>query len=410
MRARKPVVVAGGGIGGMAAALGLGRRGIPCVVLEQADTLGAIGYGIQLGPNVFWALGALGIDEAVLRRAHQPPAILALDARDGSEFVRIPAGPEFRARFTHPYVVIHRVDLHEILVDSCRRLPGVELRTGVSVGAAEETAGGVDVSTDGDTIEALALIAADGLNSRFRARIVPADAAPRPSGYVAHRTLVPREALAPHLFRREVIMWAGDGFHIVAYPLRNETLYNIVAVFRTDTFSDRMDTGRYRAEVQHTYRDAHPDMKALLQLMDLERRWPISDQTPTRQWTQGRVALLGDSAHATLQSLAQGAGMAIEDAVCLTNCMAGSVATDGGVEQALKRYARLRLTRTARVQLESRTMWEMFHCGGIAADVRRDTYAHRSPGEYYDCLAWLYGNPAAFLGTANAPERLRAAV
>ena len=404
MRSERPIVVAGGGIGGMATALALGRHGIACVVLEQARTLGAIGYGIQLGPNVFWALQALGIAEAVLAKAHRPPAILAFDARDGSEFIRIPAGREFRARFTHPYLVIHRVDLHEILVEACRQFPDVELQTGVSVDAVAQDAEGVTVATDAGPVKGRALVAADGVNSRFRQQMLGPDAKPQPSGYVAHRTLVPRAALAPHLFRPEVIMWAGHGFHIVAYPLRNETLYNIVAVFRTDTFADRMDTGRHQAEVQHTYRDAHPDMRALLELMNLERRWPIADQAPNRHWVEGRMALLGDSAHATLQSLAQGAGMSIEDAVCLANCLAG----DGAVEDALKRYARLRLTRTARVQLESRQLWEVYHCGGIEADVRRDTYAGRTAREHFDCLAWLYDNPAATLGAIGMGNTLRA--
>ena len=398
----KPVVIAGGGLGGMAAALALGRRSIPCIVLEQAATLGAIGYGIQLGPNVFWALNDLGVGADVLARSHLPPAILALDARDGSEFVRIPAGAGFRARFTHPYAVIHRVDLHEIFVAACRETAGIELRTGVSVEAATQDVDGVAVHTNNGAIEARVLVAADGIHSRFRRQVAPGEAEPRPSGYVAHRTLVPRAALPPHLFHPEVILWGGHGFHIVAYPLRSGTLYNVVAVFRTGTFPDRMEAGRYQAEVRHTYRDAHPDMKALLRLMDLERRWPISDQAPTRHWAQGRIALLGDAAHATLQSLAQGAGMAIEDAVCLANCLAA----DPSAERALTRYARLRLTRTARVQLESRALWEMYHCGGIAADVRRDTFARRPPSEYYDCLAWLYDNPAA---TLAIPDALRQA-
>lgn len=400
-----PVVVAGGGLGGMATALALGRAGIPCVLLEQAAALGAIGYGIQLGPNVFWALEALGVADAVLARSHEPPAILALDARDGSEFVRIPTGPEFLDRFTHPYVVIPRVDLHEVLVEACGRVQGVELRSGVSVEAAQQNGDRVEVQTSTGTVAARAFVASDGINSRFRQHLVPTGAAPQPSGYAAHRTIVQRDALAPHLFRPEVILWAGDGFHIVAYPLRNETVYNIVAVFRTVSFAERMDAAAYRTEVQHTYRDAHPDMKALLALMDLERRWPISDQAPTRQWTQGRLTLLGDSAHATLQSLAQGAGMAIEDAVCLANCLAKG----GSTEAALDDYRRRRLVRTARVQLESRALWELYHSGGIAADVRRDTFANRSAREYYDCLAWLYDKPTAALAMPNEELRYSAA-
>jgi salicylate hydroxylase len=257
------------------------------------------------------------------------------------------------------------------------------------------------VQTSAGPIAGEALIAADGINTRFRPLVAPDGDRLQPSGYAAHRSLVPRSALPPHVFRDEVILWAGEGYHIVAYPLRDDTMYNIVTVFQTETYAQRQDADDHRREVEAKYRDAHPDMQVLLGQLNLERRWPISDRKPIRQWTAGRVALLGDAAHATLQSLAQGAGMSIEDGVCIAACLA----TTEPVAAALQRYQSLRRTRTARVQLESRSLWETYHCGGIAAEVRRETFANRTEREYYDCLEWLYADPRRTMEVGSGAYR-----
>ena len=191
----------------------------------------------------------------------------------------------------------------------------------VGVDAVED---GVHVSTrDGRTIAGAAVIGADGRGSCVRPMLVR-EGAPRLIGYVAHRTIVPMERVPAGVPRDEVVLWGGPGYHIVHYPLRHGTLFNIVAVFRTSTYAEKGDLRGHRAEVERTYADAHPAMKALLALMDFERRWAISDRDPIRHWHQGRVALLGDAAHPTLQSLAQGACMAVEDAVCLAELIAGA--------------------------------------------------------------------------------------
>jgi 2-polyprenyl-6-methoxyphenol hydroxylase-like FAD-dependent oxidoreductase len=369
----KPILISGGGLGGLTAALALGQQGHAVRVFEQAPQFGAIGYGIQLGPNVLSTFEELGLTQTVRNASHHPPAILMLDARDGTEIVRIPTGADFRRRFGHPYVVIHRVDLHEILLHACRAIPSIEL-------IAETTISGFEERDDG-----VVALTAD-VNSAIRAMLQPADR-PRPSGYVAHRTIVPVETVPEDVFRREVILWGGHGFHIVCYPLRQERFYNIVAVFQTATHADRRDPAAYKAELQETYKAAHPHMQTLLGLMNAERRWPISDRNPIRHWGRGHVTLLGDSAHATLQSLAQGAGMAIEDGVCLARTLNEQ---PDDVAAAFRRYEALRRTRTARVQLESRALWEVYHCGGIEADVRYDTFAARSQEEYFNCFAWLY--------------------
>jgi salicylate hydroxylase len=382
-----PILIAGGGLGGLTAALALARRGRAVRVLEGAPGFGAIGYGIQFGPNVFHVFDWLGISADVLRDADQPPAVLMLDALTGREIRRVPTGPSFRQRFTHPYIIMHRVDLHNILLDACRRVDAIELEADAMVSGFEDRGDRVAVTTeDGRTLEGPAFIAADGIRSHTRAQLF-ADGEPRPNGYVAHRTIVPIEQLTADVPRDAVVLWAGDGFHIVHYPLRHGTLFNIVAVFRSSTYAERGDVASYRAELQHTYRDAHPGMKALLAMMDLERRWAVGDRDPIRHWHKGRVALIGDAAHPTLQSLAQGACMAIEDGRCLAELIHTS---DGDYEAAFQQHEAARSLRTARVTLESRAIWEFLHAGGIAREVRNATTPEWTEAHTFDCLAWLY--------------------
>ena len=240
---------------------------------------------------------------------------------------------------------------------------------------------------DNRTIEGAAVIGADGLRSTIRQQIL-GEGEPRTVGFVAHRTIVPMQDVKADVYRDEVVLWSGPGFHIVHYPLRNNTLFNVVAVFKTSTYLERGDIESYRADLDRTYKDSHPSMRALLTMMDLERRWVISDRDPIRRWSKGRVTLLGDAAHPTLQSLAQGACMAIEDAVCLAETIGQS---GGDIEHAFRRYENARYLRTARVQYESRYLWDNFyHLGGIEREVARDAWKGRSEDDMFDCVAWLY--------------------
>jgi 2-polyprenyl-6-methoxyphenol hydroxylase-like FAD-dependent oxidoreductase len=211
---------------------------------------------------------------------------------------------------------------------------------------------------------------------------------PRMTGYVAHRTIAPMADVSAEVYREEVVLWSGPGLHIVHYPLRGGTLFNIVAVFETSTYAERGDSLRHRAELDRTYSGTHPSMKALLAMMDLERRWPISDRDPIRNWSKGRVTLLGDAAHPTLQSLAQGACMAIEDGVCLAEMIDLG---EGDFASAFQQYESARYLRTARVQFESRHLWENFyHLRGIEREVARQSWIGRSEQDVFRCLHWLY--------------------
>ncbi|SRR6266545_3309609 len=400
MATKEPILICGGGLGGLTTALALARRGRRSRVLEGAPEFGAIGYGIQFGPNIFHVLDRIGITGAVMAKADCPPAVLMRDAFTGDVLVTIPTGASFRARFKHPYIIVHRIDLHNALLDACRRTGEIELVPDAMVTAFDDLGGHVAVTTaDGRSFTGAALVGADGIRSLARARLV-GDGEPRPIGYVAHRTIVPMSELAADVHREEVVLWGGPGFHIVHYPLRHGALFNIVAVFRTATHGQKGDVSSYRAELQHTYRDAHPAMRALLAMMDLGRRWQVGDRAPVRHWHKGRVVLIGDAAHPPLQSLAQGACMAIEDGLCLAELIH---AAGGDLASAFKQFEAARLLRTARVQLESRAVWDFYHAEGIARDVRNETTAAWDEAHMFNCLAWLYDG--APLPTERAPRR-----
>ena len=383
-----PVLVVGGGLGGASVALALARKGLRVQVLEQAPEFDVIGYGIQLGPNVFPMFDRLGVTDAVMDKALVPKAVLMIDYQDAGEIVRIPTGDSFIKRFGAPYIVIHRVDLHRILLDACKRIPGIELVPLTGATSFEDLGDHVRLHAEnGRVFEGAAVIGADGLRSTIRQQMRQ-EGDPRMVGYVAHRTIVPMDQVEAPVHRDEVVLWSGDGFHIVHYPLRDHTLFNIVAVFQTSTYAERGDIERYRAELDRTYRDTHPTMRALIAMMDLSRRWAISDRDPIRHWGQGRVTLLGDAAHPTLQSLAQGACMSIEDAVCLAECVE---IADGDFATAFRRYETARYLRTARVQYESRYLWDSFyHLGGIEREVMKASWRDRREDELYRCLSWLY--------------------
>jgi len=399
---REPILIVGGGLGGLTTALALARKGWPVRVFEGAPEFGAIGYGIQFGPNVFHALDRIGVVDEVIAQSDSPPGVVMLDCYTGEEVARVPTGrPSFRQRFKYPYIIIHRIDIHNVLLDACARVDNIELVPEAMVTGFEDHGDRIEIATeDGRSFSGAALVGADGLRSRLRAQIRE-EGEPRAVGYVAHRTIIPMQELKADVTRENVVLWAGPGFHIVHYPLRHGTLFNIVAVFRTATFADRGDVASYRAELQHTYRDAHPAMRDLLAMMELDRRWVIGDRDPMRGWSKGRMVLLGDAAHPTLQSLAQGACMAIEDGVCLAEIVARS----DNFETAFRQLEKDRYVRTARVTLESRYLWQVFHSGGIERDVYWQMMSERSEQDTYQCLAWLYDGASEFRQAPTAIQR-----
>jgi 3-hydroxybenzoate 6-monooxygenase len=284
-----PIVIVGGGLGGLTTALALARRGWPVRVLEGAPEFGAIGFGIQFGPNVFHALDRIGVSAAVLEVADTPSAVLMIDALNGKEVTRVATGaPAFHARFKYPYIIIHRIDLHNVLLDACRRDPLITLVGDAMVTRFDESGDGITVKTeDGRSFQGVLLIGADGIRSRTRAQML-ADGDPLPNGFMAFRTIVPMGEVTADVQRDIVALWGGPGFHIVHYRLRRGALFNVAAVFRRSAHSERGDVVAYRAELEQAYRNAHPTMKALLAMLDLRRRQAVGD--PIRSGIGTRVA------------------------------------------------------------------------------------------------------------------------
>jgi 3-hydroxybenzoate 6-monooxygenase len=387
MSANRPILIVGGGLGGLTAALALARYGLPTRVLEGAPSFGAIGFGIQFGPNVFHVFDRIGLSDAVLDKGDSPSAVLMIDALTGKEVTRVSTGPSLRARFKYPYIIIHRIDLHNVLLDACRHEPLITLEADAMVAGFEDHSDRVAVTTeDGRSFEGAALIGADGIRSGTRARLF-ADGDPIPNGFTGFRTIVPMSDVTADVQRDIVALWGGPGFHVVHYPLRHGTLFNIVAVFRRSASSERGDVAAYRAELEQAYCNAHPTMKALLSMLDLGRRQAVGDRDPIRHWHKGRVVLLGDAAHPTLQSLAQGACMAIEDGLCLADCIAGA---NADFQAAFRRYESARVIRTARVTFESRHIWDVYHSDGIRREINWQMLGERSEADTFQCLAWLY--------------------
>lgn len=385
-----PIVIAGGGIAGLSAALALGLKGYQVQLLEQADQIGAIGYGVQMGPNVIPMLSALGIESEVVQASYLPQQVRLLEAYSGQTLTHLPLKSErYKARFQdRPYLAIHRVDLHEILLKACAKLPHVHLNQSTTVVDFEQDENQVLVKgSDGQVFEASALLAADGLRSKLRAKMHPEDA-PRESGYVAHRALIPRAQLPQALLQEDgVSMWTGNGFHVIYYPLRQGSVLNVVLVVALPDGIQEVSDQAYAAHIERIKSQVCEPARLAMDMMDLKRRWAIADREPIRSWSDQRVTLIGDSAHATLQSFAQGACMALEDSVLLAELLARS---DSNVQEAFKLFEKKRFLRTARVQLQSRTLWEDFHCGGALAQVRTARFTEMTSEDFFQCLDWLW--------------------
>lgn len=386
-----PILIVGGGLGGLTTALALSRRGLASRVLEGAPEFGTIGYGIQFGPNVFHVFDRLGLMDAVLAVSDSPAAVLMWDALTGKELVRVPTGESLRKRFRYPYIIVHRIDVHNVLLDACRRNDNIELVSDAMVSRFEDRGDRVTVSTaDGRTFSGPVAIAADGVRSLFRQSLV-GDGEPRASGYAAARTIVPIQEVKLDIPRDSVLLWGGPGYHLIHYPLRHGKEFNIATIYRTTTHSQRADAATYRAELDQIFEDAHPTVRALSAMMDFRWRGSVADRNPMRHWHKGRVLLIGDAAHAPLQSLAQGACMAIEDGLCLAELIHLS---GDDFSSAFRQFEALRVTRTARVQFESRAIWDaVLHPGDIARDVRDATVSVWDEGHLFKCLSWLYDGP-----------------
>ena len=382
-----PVLVAGGGIGGIATALALTRRGLAVRVLEQASELGEIGAGVQLGPNGFAAFDALGVGDEARSHAVYTDEMVMHDALDERCIGRIPLGEAFRQRFGNPYAVIHRADVHQSLLAGAQRSNRIEIRTGTRVVAVEQDADGVTVvDAQGGRHHGSALIAADGVKSAVREQYVGDGV--RVSGHVVYRAVVDRVDFPADLQWNKASIWVGPNCHLVHYPLRGGEQYNVVVTFHSRQAEQWGVSDGSRVEVQRYFEGICPNARQLIDLPKQWRRWATADRDPIGTWTFGRTTLLGDAAHPSLQYLAQGACMALEDAVTLGEALR---VHDNDIARGFALYERSRVARTARAVLSAREMGRIFHASGVERLVRNDLWKDRSAERFYDALQWLYG-------------------
>ena len=387
------VLISGGGIGGMAAALAAAQASCRVRLFEKAPAFSDVGAGIQLGPNATRVLHGLGLTSALKKLAAAPDTLTIRSSDTGSTLGTLRLGADMLARYGAPYYTVHRADLHALLLKALPR-DGVAVKLSCPLQSVTQTQASVRVQTNtGQLIDGDVLVAADGLWSPLRAQLL-GDGPPRLTGHLAYRALVLQGSLPPYLRSANITAWMGRNMHVVIYPVRAGQAMNIVAIVHGKVSGDQTSWNHsaLAADLKTHLVDSHGDLRDLLDHIDSTawRLWTLHDRPPMQgahQLSQGRVALLGDAAHPMRPYLAQGACMAIEDAEALghvlKNCPPQSVPS------ALQRYAQARWQRNARVQARALRNGEIFHADGPMR-WGRDTAMKLLGGKLLD-LPWLYG-------------------
>jgi salicylate hydroxylase len=366
---KQKLLIAGGGIGGLATALACARAGAQVRLIERSEQFAEVGAGIQMGPNVMRRLQSWGLQAALDEVIALPERLLARDALSGRVLGELPLGERALQRYAAPYASVHRADLQQLLLAAVRQQPEVRLTLNCCVSNFTQDAQSITLRTaEGLNLQADALIGADGLWSRVRQCLL-GDEAPRVTGHLAYRAVIPQRQLPEKLRSQVVTAWLGPRLHVVQYPVRRGEWLNVVAVVQgrlgtpeTQSWNHEAHAADLRA-VLATTRAAAP-LQELVGSIEEWRMWALCDRPPMRgahEQAQGRVALLGDAAHPMRPYLAQGAGMAIEDAAELERLL-GSGSTD--MPALLQQYARNRWQRNARVQARSIRNGQIYHAQG----------------------------------------------
>ncbi|GAA1236108.1 3-hydroxybenzoate 6-monooxygenase [Prauserella halophila] len=394
-----PLLIVGGGIGGLATALAVARTGHPVHLIEQAPEFTEIGAGLQIGANATRVMRRLGILDAVEHVAVHPERAVMRDATTGDKLTTLTLGSTYRHRYGVPYLVMHRSDLLQILLDACAAEPLITLENNRTVTDVELAADSVKlVCTDGQAYRADVAIGADGLRSRLRRLF--ADDEPVCSGYVAYRGTMPIEDVATDVEANDVVLWIGPRMHLMQYPVRAGALYNQVAVFHSESFDSGHKEWGTPEELDAMYARTVEPVRLSAASVSRARHWPLYDREPLDSYVQGRVALLGDAAHPMLQVLGQGACQALEDAVCLADQL---TAYPEDVEKALASYEQARLPRTTQCQRVARPWAEIWHLTDpVAISLRNRIFRTRAADDYSD-VDWLYAELPTWSAATRSP-------
>ena len=388
MRAGLRVLIAGGGIGGLAAALALLRDGVDVEVCEQAREPKELGAGVQLAANGTRVLYALGIGEELNALSCEAQGKEIRHWRTGETWKLFDLGPASIERYGFPYFTVYRPDLLDVLARAVRREKPDAIRYGVRCTGFEQDRRGVVLKTEDASIRGDALIGADGVHSSIRQALFGADR-PRFTGVVAWRGIVPMQRLPRHMARTVGSNWVGPGGHIVHYPLRAGKLMNFVgALERSDWRIESWSARGTREELVADFRGWHDDIQAFIREIDTPYKWALMVRPPLERWSVGRVTLLGDAAHSMLPFLAQGAVQAIEDACVLARCLK----EPESIEAALSRYEQARKERTRRTVEGSAANIHRFHNSVLAdpEEGRRFIDREWASDKIADRYEWLF--------------------
>ncbi|WP_438296451.1 3-hydroxybenzoate 6-monooxygenase [Streptomyces sp. HUAS TT7] len=385
------IVIAGGGIGGLATALSLARHGHRATVLERSHTFAEIGAGIQLGPNAFHALDRLGVGDGVRERAVFIDELRFMDGTTDEKVTSMALTGAYRERFGNPYAVVHRGDLYQPLLAACQASDSVELVAGAAVERYEQSPDRITAHTeDGRAFTGAVLVGADGIRSTVRAQMLD-DGGPRVSGHTIYRSVIPIDKVPEELRWNTVTLWAGPKWHFVHYIIGGGEFLNLAAT-RDDGATEAV-TGRpaERSHVLGQFPDLGATARRLLELGEGWREWVLCDRDPVDAWTDRRAVLTGDAAHPMLQYAAQGACQALEDAVVLGDLLEGVRSDD--VIQHLEKFNAARRARTHRTQLVARRIGhELYHPAGEAALARNSMLSAFSQEQLHDEVSWLHGD------------------
>lgn len=383
------IIIAGAGIGGLAAAACLIRKGFEVRVFEQAPQLGEVGAGIQQSANAVKVLYELGLRDELEKVAVRPD-VYQFRRYDTAELLHeIPFASAHEKAHGAPYYHIHRADIHRILAEAVQRLDPHAITLGARATGYRESSDGVEVAfANGASARAELLVGADGIKSAIRAQIVGETPAVY-TGYVAWRLLVPRSRLPADIMERVGVVWCGPKNHAVVYWLCSGEVLNFVGIPERDAWEEESWTQRRPwEELKADYAGWHPKVQAIVDAADHNEcyRWALNNREPIFNWSTQRATLLGDAAHPTLPFLAQGAVMAIEDGAVLARALEGSAS----VSEAIQLYQRNRVDRTARIVRESTEHGGLYHI--VDAEEMRRAFAERNPAK--ERAEWLYNyNP-----------------
>lgn len=393
-------IIVGGGIAGLSSAIALGQTGVSVDVYERSEEFTELGAGIQLGPNSFKALDLLGVSESLISRSVPVQRLMVRDGTDDSRLVTLDTDESYREEFTYPYVVAHRQDIQRCLLDRAQEIPAIRLHPGVHITGYVEAADHVSAVTDGEYpggIEGDVLIGADGVRSKIRAQLL-GDGPPPLCGHTIYRSVIdmseaPGDVLDSHVHASgdgiSVMLWAGTDWHAVCYPIAEGTKLNVVLTHADGRLEREVGVPVDGRDVASVPQGACTAVQNLLAAGREWRRWTLAERLPVDVWSSERVIVIGDAAHPMLQYAAQGAGMAVEDAVML----AESLAVAGPVDHRLQEFVDSRAPRTAAAR---NLAWELgrqvYHAEASSRRDRNHWLSTMTTPQLRDMARWLHGS------------------